>query len=430
MAQRSTDVSAYSSFEKYASILQRILGDILGNVIIISLEASNLNLKILMIIGDLLASTDVITKKIEEHPRISLVIIGGIIFGIIYWSGGYPYLISLCSDCSTYINTQAPQLIQLIAKNCGNLPQLLSEYAEMPAKFAADQAVKHPQILKYLTTYFDRFARTEFGNAILSFGQWFVTIAESKFVELLQLLAKNSSEIILAIGIGAAAKTIPPVLRISSESYSATRERFKSWRILHDNEIKAWRKQKSSTKRTTNNHNSIHATKADTNSNTNKLSTKSAESEDTGRSNHAAKANTDSNPKLPTKSEDTGASNHAAKNDLHTNLLAGLEAAAILIDAAVRDRAALELLRAELNNYICIFTSDHCDDPVRIVTSNGIVKYCELHWINAVRNKFDYVPTYCVPWPFAKGEAMVDQDAKRDIQRIRAQIEEIENRMP
>ena len=121
-------------------------------------------------------------------------------------------------------------------------------------------------------------------------------------------------------------------------------------------------------------------------------------------------------------------SNHATKTDPNAIKLelADLEAAA----AVARDEAVLDALREELDNYICPIGSDHCDEPVRIVVRNTTIKYFDLAWINNMRDSgYEIAHPYNIPWPFARGEEVVDQDAKREIQRIRAQIEKIERGM-
>lgn len=57
--------------------LERCLGEKLGDTVkIVSLTATELSLDILILLGELLVN---IKKKIEEHPVISFIIIGGII---------------------------------------------------------------------------------------------------------------------------------------------------------------------------------------------------------------------------------------------------------------------------------------------------------------------------------------------------------------
>jgi hypothetical protein len=373
--------------------LERSLVETLGNnVKIISLTATVLSLDILITLGELLNHTN---KKIEENPVISFIVIGGIIFGIIYWSGGCPYLLSLCGECGTYIGAQTSKLCQLIAGKCGHLPALCSKYA-------ADLSAKFPQIVAFLNSCFTSFANNNFGKAMLSGGQWIVTAAQSKFTMLLEMIAMYSSEIILAVGIGAVAKTVPPVVRISSETFEASKEKFRRWRLKKNNDITNLRNRISSTNPT--------ASKA--------------------RNYPTQSVKTDPIPNLNLPmSEDTGASsNHANKTD--PNLIK-LELADLNAVAAVaRDEAALEALKNELDIYICPIGGYHCEEPVRIVVRNKKITYFDLFWINDMRDSgFEIAHPFDIPWPFARGKAIVDQDAKREMQRIRAQIKEIESRL-
>ena len=121
-------------------------------------------------------------------------------------------------------------------------------------------------------------------------------------------------------------------------------------------------------------------------------------------------------------------SNHATKTDPNAIKLelADLNAVA----AVARDEAALEALKNELDIYSCPIGGYHCEEPVRIVVRNKKITYFDLFWINDMRDSgFEIAHPYDIPWPFARGEAIVDQDAKREMQRIRAQIKEIESRL-
>lgn len=139
-----------------------------------------------------------------------------------------------------------------------------------------------------------------------------------------------------------------------------------------------------------------------------------------GRNNskHSAKTDRHHLNCIPTKKTDS----NAIKLEL-----ADLEAA---VAAVAQDEASLDALREELDNYICPIGGDHCDEPVRIVVRNKTIKYYDLAWINQMRDSgFEIAHPYNIPWPFAREDAVVDQDAKREIQRIRAQIKVIESRV-
>ena len=164
-------------------------------------KAAVLPLDIVFFIGDIIHP---VVKFTGDHPIFTFVLVGGIIYGVIVFSGAVPCLITFNAQVTSFVGMTLTKFITLAKAGGSYVLNLL------PKSMVNWATVNADKIISLLRTCHTAFLNSTFGKFVASY----FSIAAAKFNQLILLLGNNLPKIMLGAELVAAATLLTPAALI------------------------------------------------------------------------------------------------------------------------------------------------------------------------------------------------------------------------